>query len=51
MSELGEGRGVGGGRVAEASKREIAPTLQEKTIAAIPSGRQQHRVLKMDHPK
>jgi len=25
--------------------------LQEQTIAAIPRGRQQHKVLKMDHPR
>lgn len=30
---------------------EKFPTLQEKMIAAIPRGRQQHRVLKIDHPR
>lgn len=31
--------------------QERLPTLQEQMIAAIPRGRQQHKVLKMDHPK
>lgn len=31
--------------------QEMFPTLQEKIIAGIPSGRQQHKVLKMDQPR
>lgn len=31
--------------------QKMCPTLEEKTMAAIPIGRQQQRVLKIDHPR